>query len=198
MLQSYSQFAPSFSNSINQRKSCSYNWYFWWVPIDVSNCCQKQGLRNPSCLNRSAYSVQQREMEKQEWEVRNAPQCVIGQILYASLVAHSILQTSSGHSLGQTYALMPFLLWNIHAQSPGASSQMPIKDNEHSNIKSSLSWWLYPTDNGLAISDKWLEQNCLAKCKYAYAEMENYHKIFRTAGNFKANLCIQLKLQSPC
>lgn len=101
-------------------------------------------------------------------------------------------------SLGQSDALMPLLLWNTHAQFSGASSQMPIKDNGHSNIKSSLSWWLYPTDNRLAISDKLSELNCHAKCKYASAEMENYHKIFRTAGNFKANLCIQLKLRSPC
>lgn len=97
-----------------------------------------------------------------------------------------------GDSLGQTDALMPLLLWNAHA-----SSQMPIKDNGHSNVRISLSWWLYPTDNRLGLSDKWLELNCLAKCKYASAEMENYHKIFRTAGNFKANLCIRLKLQSP-
>lgn len=47
-------------------------------------------------------------------------------------------------SLGQADAIMPLLL----------SSQMSTEDNGHSDINSSLSWWLYPTDNRSAISDK--------------------------------------------
>lgn len=54
-----------------------------------------------------------------------------------------------GDSLGPTDALMPFCS-GISMLSP----QVPIKDIGHRNIKSSLSWWLCPTDNRLAISDK--------------------------------------------
>lgn len=77
-------------------------------------------------------------MEKQEWEVRNAPQGISSQILLLSLPT-AFYRLGLGVSLGQTDALMPFWLWNILKQSPGTSFQMPSKDNGHSNIKNSLS-----------------------------------------------------------
>lgn len=77
-------------------------------------------------------------MENQEWEVRNAPQGISSQTLLLGL-PKAFCRLGLGSSLSQADALMPFLLWNIHEQSPGASFQMPIKDNGHSNIKDSLS-----------------------------------------------------------
>lgn len=183
----------SFFLSNSSLMKSSYKWYLWKVPINVSNCGQNQGLHHALCSSRS----DQRKMEKQEWEVRNAPQGISSQTLLLGLPT-AFCRLGLGSSPGQTDALMPFLLWNIHGQSPGASFQMPVKENGHSNSKNSLSWWLQPIDSRLATPDRWLELNCLAKCKYAYAEMENYHKIFRTAGNLKANLHVQLKLQCPC
>lgn len=77
-------------------------------------------------------------MEEQEWEVGNALQGISSQILLLGLPT-AFCRLGLGGSLGQTDALIPFLLWNIHEQSPGASFQMPIKDNGHSNLKISLS-----------------------------------------------------------
>lgn len=115
-------------------KICSCKQYLWKIPIEVSNCGQNQGLHHAWCLSRS----DQKKMEKQEWEVRNALQGISSQILLLSLPT-AFCRLGLGGSLGQIDALMPFWLWNILEQSPGVSFQMPIKDNGHSTIKNSVS-----------------------------------------------------------
>lgn len=95
-------------------------------------------------------------------------QCIFGLMLSLQHFADSL-----GSSLGPADALMPLLPCHTHVQSPRPVSWRPIYDSGHSRIKRFLSRWLYPSDNRLALTDKWLELNCHAKCKYALAEMEN-------------------------